>query len=786
MMSEKCVYSFEELDKGSLSIAGGKGANLAEMTRKGFPVPPGFCVSVQAYFEFLKTNNLSAEINNSLKTIMDYEDSESIENCSDQIKKLIMKTPMKKSIETEILSNYENICTTEKEKGLLVAVRSSATAEDLPTASFAGQQATFLNITGGGNVVRAVKMCWASLFESRAIYYRKKNGFDDMKVGICAVVQSMIQSMVSGVMFTANPVTGRTDQIVIEAGYGLGEAIVSGSISPDMYILDHYEPNFVEKHISKQNFGIFKSLAGENEEIQIPEEKQDQQKLSDSKIIELACLGKRIQEAYDGEPQDIEWALDRKDRLFIVQTRAITTLKSADFLSEKEVKRSVESSSNLSAILKGLPASPGAAIGTVRIVNDRKELHNVKPGDILVSKMTSPDYVPVMKKTAGIITDAGGMTCHAAIIARELGIPCIVGTIEATKILKSGMLVRIDATNGFVYPGDSGDFSTRKENFISSEPKEQQNTAVFHPITATKLLVNIADPDVAERIGRDPYLCDGVGLIRAEFIISQLGTHPGLLASTGRSSVFIDGLAENLRRIASAFSPRQVTYRANDFKSNEYRGLPGGEDFEPTSEANPMIGWRGALRYITDPTIFIMELKALKKLKEEHGLTNIQLMIPFVRTVKEFTNIIELVKSEGLNPNEVNGIKVGMMCEVPSNVFLVDEFCKAGAAFMSIGSNDLAQLILGADRDSSLVAGDFDERDPAVLKAIGIVIERCHHYQVPVSICGQMPSVYPETLEFLVGSGIDTISVNPDVLAFTRRQLATVEQRIMLRKIRLL
>lgn len=768
----KYIWWFNELDKDSLQVAGGKGANLGQMAHLGFPVPPGFAVSVSAYYSAIKSNGLEAKIKELLEDIKDdLEDSDKLDAASSAIKSLISQAPVPADISDQISRAYEELCNEADQSGVLVAIRSSATAEDLPSASFAGQQSTYLNIKGAQGVIEAVRDCWASLFESRAIYYRSKHDFDHMRVGLCAVVQQMIQSVSSGVMFTADPINGRLDRVVIEAGWGLGEAVVSGLISPDMYLLSKAaDPlKILNKTIAKQTVAIIRTDSGETLETLVPKDKQSVQKLDDQNIMELGSIGCAIEKAYGGQPQDIEWALDSHGKLFIVQTRNITTLNQAHDVKEDE-------EIGAAPILKGLPASPGIAHGHVRLIKDRRDLAKVQPGDIIVAHMTSPDYVPVMKRSGAIVTDAGGMTCHAAIVARELGIPCVVGTGSATDVLKPNTLITVDAHTGLVYAGKVS--LGRKEESggktVTGSSAEAVSSVQAAPITATKLLVNIADPDVAERVAKDPTLCDGVGLIRAEFMISALGTHPNQLAKEGHASLFIEALATSLARIAKAFSPRPVIYRANDFKSNEYRGLPGGDHFEPHEE-NPMIGYRGCLRYMTDPTVFEMELAAISKVNQDHGLSNIKLMIPFVRTVPEFKQVLAMCPAN---------LEVGMMCEVPSNVLLCGEFCRAGAKFMSIGSNDLAQLILGADRDSALLSRDFDERDPAVLKAIRKVIKTCHKHGVGVSICGQMPSVYPETIQILVDAGIDGISVNPDVLEGTRRLVASAEQKFIINHIR--
>lgn len=765
--SEKYVYWFDEIGKESLPIAGGKGANLGEMAKAGFPVPPGFCVGVNAYFKAIE--GFEDFIQETVDGITDMEDSQALDAASEAIKKRILEGWVPGKVEKQIEEAYERLC--EGQTSDLVAIRSSATAEDLPEASFAGQQSTFLNIRGAEAVVQAVKECWASLFEPRAIYYRAKNDFGDTRVGLCAVVQLMVQSAVSGVMFTADPVSGRRDRVVIEAGWGLGEAIVSGLISPDMYVVDKAKGALIDKTVTEQQIAIQREASGETSQVLVPKDRQKAQKLDDEHIVRLAEIGKAIERRYGGAPQDIEWAVDAHGATFIVQTRAITTLDKGGEASTGE--QTAESGTTV-VLVKGLPASPGFVSGPARIIKERRDLSKVQPGDILVAPMTSPDYVPVMKRAGGIVTDAGGMTCHAAIVARELGIPCIVGTREATGTLANGQPVTIDARHGLVYEG----VIAPQKTAAPSGAAPAMSSGGDDIVTGTKVYINIADADVAERMARQT-AADGIGLVRAEFMISALGTHPNLLAKQGNAALFVESLASNLRRIAGAFHPRPVIYRANDFKSNEYRGLPGGAEFEPAEE-NPMIGFRGCLRYVKDPTVFQMELEALKLVRGTYQLQNIHLMIPFVRTVAEWQACLALCSAAGLDP----ALQIGMMCEVPSNVILAEEFCRAGARFMSIGSNDLAQLTLGADRDSALVACDFDERDPAVMASIRKVIRKCHRHGVRVSICGQLPSTHPDSVETLVEAGIDGISVNPDALLATKRLVASAEQRILLRKLR--
>ncbi len=802
MASEmKNIYWFEELGKENLLQAGGKGANLGEMTRAGLPIPPGFIVSVGAYYRAIRENNLAGFIEGKLRNL-DVQNAEALQRASDEIKAAIERAPVPADIRTDIVRAYNRMCGVSgipsANQEILVAVRSSATAEDLPTASFAGQQATFLNMKGAEQVVDAVRRCWASLFEARAIYYRNENGFEHMRVGLSAVIQKMIQSESSGVMFTADPVSGDRSKIIIEAGFGLGEAVVSGQITPDNYVVDKETLKILDKFISQQEMMIIRLPNGKTDHADVPEEIQEKQKTNDDFIVQIAKFGRNIEKHY-GYPQDIEWAVER-GRVYITQSRAITTIKGKGEESAKseaaqtkqseakpsEAKPQSAAASETKAgdakdakvILKGLGASPGIASGVVRLVTDKNQLGKIGKGDVLVTEMTSPDYVPAMKRASAIVTDAGGMTCHAAIVSRELGIPCIVGSKTATRVLKDGQTVTVDSKRGVVYDGK---IALEAETAAASAGGAQSQATTIAAggaySTATKIYVNIADATVAEKVaGRD---VDGIGLLRAEFMIAGLGVHPNKLAKDGRANEFVDMLAENLRRSCTAFDPRPVIYRANDFKTNEYRGLPGGEEFEPKEE-NPMIGYRGCARYVRDPTVFKMEIEAIKKVRNEYGLKNLWLMIPFVRTVEELRECKRICEENGLKRSR--DFKFGIMAEVPSVSIVPEEFCKVGIDFMSIGSNDLCQLVLGLDRDNQTIADSFDERDPAVVTAMKNIIETCHKYGTKASICGQSPSTYPEIAEALVRFGIDSMSVNVDVIERTRKSVASVEKKILLER----
>jgi len=690
------IKFFEELSKEDVAIAGGKGANLGEMTKAGFPVPEGFVVTSKAYFKHLEENGLKDLIKDIL-SVLDVNDTEMLNKASQRIKELILSAEMPKDVEKEIREAYRKLAEKVGEKEPLVAVRSSATAEDLPEASFAGQQKTFLNVKGEEALLQAVKADWASLFEPRAIFYREEKGFGHLKVGLAAVVQKMVQSEVAGVAFTVDPITNDRNIITIEAAYGLGEAVVSGQVTPDTYKVRKDTFEIISKEIHRQEFKIV--LAGEEgtKKVPVPEEEKEKQKLSDEKIVELAKLCKAIEDHYQF-PQDIEWALE-KGKLYIVQSRPITTLKES---GEEAVIKPVEpveepAPENVEkgevevkgekvekkVLLRGLPASPGVAVGRVKVILNLDELSKVKEGDVLVAKMTTPDFVPAMKRAVAIVTDEGGMTSHAAIVSRELGIPAVVGTGKATEVLKDGMLVTVDGTHGVVYEG----------NVVEAKKSQREEGKALLmkesvPVTATKIYVNLAQPEMAEKVAKLPV--DGVGLLRAEFMIASLGRHPKAFVEEGREEEFINALADNIAKIASAFYPRPVVYRATDFKSNEYRNLKGGEKYEPEEE-NPMLGFRGASRYIKEPEVFKMELRAIKKVRDEMGLKNVWLMIPFVRRVGELKAVKDLMHEVGLY--RTKDFKLWIMVEVPSTVLLLDKFIDVGIDGVSIGSNDLTQLI---------------------------------------------------------------------------------------------
>ncbi len=775
----KYIAWFKELSKDDVAVAGGKGANLGEMYNAGFPIPPGFVVTAQAYRDFIEKTGIKEEIKEILSNL-DVDDVKSLQKAARDIQAIITAEEMPEEIKREIIAAYKSLYLPTYDLGEhnylisamreepFVAVRSSATAEDLPQASFAGQQATFLNVKGANNVVEAVKKCWASLFTARAIFYREKNNFDHFKVLIAVIVQKMVNADKSGVAFSVDPITEDPNLIVIEAGFGLGEAIVSGQVTPDHYVVDKRDWSIKEKKVEYKKLMIVRDpITGKNKKVMLDESKAKEQVLTDEEIVELAKMVKKIEDHY-AYPQDIEWAIEG-NKLYIVQSRPITTLG--------KKKEPIKEAPGLHPLLKGLPASRGIVAGKVKIVLSPEELDKVEFGDILVTTMTNPDFVPAMRKAAAIVTDEGGMTSHAAIVSREMGIPCIVGTGEATKVLKDGMLVTVDAVKGVVYEGNVlAEIGEEEERKI----EEKKIEVPEHFVTKTKVYMNLGIPKKIRDYAKLPV--DGIGLMRVEFIIaSVIGEHPNKMIAEGRGEEYVNALADGIEKVAATVYPKPVVVRFSDFKSNEYRDLEGGEEYEP-SEANPMIGWRGASRYVSGKfeKAFRLECRAIRKVREKYD--NVWVMIPFVRTQEEVIEILRIMEDEGLRRSST--FKVWIMAEVPSVVLLADEFAKLDIDGISIGSNDLTQLILGVDRDSEELAalGYFDERNEAVLRAIKHLIDVFHEHGKTVSICGQAPSVYDEFLEFLVAAGIDSISFNPDAVVEGRKKIWIAEQKLRFKK----
>lgn len=759
MSAPKYVLWFHEIDKGDVAVVGGKGANLGEMTKAGFPVPGGFVVTSAAYKHMIEVNNLEGKIKAVLKGL-NVEDADALNRASKAVQKLIEQSPFPKEIEEPVFKAYDKLGGNP-----WVAVRSSATAEDLPEASFAGQQETYLNVRGDASVIVHIRKAWASLFEPRAIYYRVQQGFDHFKVALAVPVQRMVQSDVSGIMFSINPVTNDKTRIVIEAVWGLGENIVQGAVTPDHYEVDKTELKLLEYKVVHQDIEMVRSGEG-NIQRKVPKSRQDRRKLTDKQAEEVGKLGKKLQQHYFF-PQDSEWAIEN-GKLFVVQTRPITTVNVTNAKNEATKVEAKAITGKL--ILQGQPASPGVVTGIVNILKSAKEINKVKRGDILVTDMTTPDFVPAMKRAVAIVTNKGGQTSHAAIVSRELGVPCVVGTKTATTTLKQGRVITVDGAAGLVYE------SNLKASSVNFAPTEAAHYTPQGPIlkTATKVYVNLGEPDLAEEIAKRNV--DGVGLLRAEFMIANIGIHPKKLIHEKKSKVFVDSLADGIGKICKAFGDRPVVYRATDFKTNEYSHLKGGKEYEP-EEPNPMLGYRGAYRYIHDADVFDLELEAIKKVRNKMGFKNLWLMIPFVRNVKELQEVKKIVIASGLSRTAT--FKLWMMVEIPVNVILLDQFIDVGIDGISVGTNDLTMLMLGTDRDNETVASDYDERNPAVLWALQHIIRTAHKRDITVSVCGQAPSSHPDVAEFLCKEGVTSVSVTPDVIEKTRQVFYDTELKLI-------
>jgi pyruvate,water dikinase len=791
-MKQDLVLWFEKLRKTDIPSVGGKNANLGEMTSAGVPVPPGFAITAYAYKKFIEETNIAAKIYEIIdETVTDKNDPAQYEVASKKIRELIESTPMPKEIETAVKNAYEEMNRKLDIKETFVAVRSSATAEDLADASFAGQQETFLNIRGVKGVLQNTVKCWSSLFTPRAIFYRNEKGFAHEKVFISVGVQKMVNSRAAGVIFTLNPVTGDTSQIVIEGNYGLGEAVVSGSVTPDDFVVDKASMKITERRLAKKTVQYIRDLkTGHTVHEEVPEEKQQLPCVTDEEVIRLAELAKRIEKHY-GKPQDIEWAIDRDiasapQNTFIVQSRPETvwSMKPAEAPAKGEAEAKAP---ELKVVIKGIAAGKrGFGIGIAKVVSNPQEAAKVmQKGNILVTDMTNPDYVPFMKLAGAIVTDKGGVTCHAAIVSRELGIPCVVGTEKATQVMLTGKEYTVDSKSGVVYEGAIATLTaqlTSAAGATTSQAAFAGGTFQAVPSTATKIYMNLGVPEKIEDYKDLPF--EGIGLMRTEFILaSYIGTHPLEYIEKGKSQEFVDKLADGISTVARAIQPRPVVVRFSDFKTNEYRELKGGEKYEIV-EANPMLGWRGCSRYISQwyEKAFRLECQAIVKCRKEWGLKNVWVMLPVVRTLWEAKAVLEIMRQEGLERSK--DFKVWFMAETPSIAILADEFSKLVDGF-SIGSNDMTQGILMIDRDSERLGqmGYFDERDPAVTRIIAHLIRVAHENGATVSICGEGPSNLPDFAEFLVRVGIDSISVNNDAVIATKKLVASIEQKIILERL---
>ena len=760
------VRPFARLGRDDVAYAGGKGANLGELTSAGLPVPAGFVVGAPTYAAFCAQTGLRERLAELLDGV-DVEDIAALGAASTAARELFDATPIPEPFRGEIRSAYEQLVGKDPEAP--VAVRSSATAEDTATTSFAGMNETFLNIRGEDAVIDAVRRCWRSLFGARTIYYRGMNSFGQADMDIAVVVQNQVESTRAGVMFTVNPATGEHNELVIEGSFGLGEAVVSGSVSPDRYVVDKATLAIRRREVHHKDLIIEYAPDGGTRQRTLSEEEALQPVLTDDEVVAVADLGRRIEQHY-GSPQDTEWAFDPDGALWMLQSRPITTLHE----DAPTTATASEPSEPQAVLLRGLGGAPGSASGAARILTSLADAASLKEGDVLVTHMTAPDWLPVLRRAVAVVTDSGGMTCHSAIVSRELGIPCVVGTGEATRKLRDGEIVTVDATRGVVLEGARP--PARASEPTPARPVNGSAFAAAGPVTATQILVNLSEPSQVQRV--KGLFVDGVGLLRAEMMVLEAlaGDHPRTLLEEGHGEEFVARMAEGLSTFAAGFAPRPVTYRTIDFRTNEFSGLRGGERFEP-HEANPMIGYRGALRYTREPDIFGLELDAVRKVWDA-GQRNLHVMLPFVRSTGELCRCRELIAESGLLDRP--GFQLWVMAEVPSVLFNLKEYAALGVSGISIGSNDLTQLLLGADRDNEVLAETFDERDPAVTAYLRELIPRARELGLRTSICGQAPSVHPEYAELLVRAGIDAISVSVDVIDRTRALVAAAEQRVLL------
>jgi len=783
----KYIKFFNELSLGDIAQVGGKNASLGEMwthlAPKGVNLPNGVATTASSYFYFLKQTGLDKKIINVLNGL-DVNNVKQLAICGAKIRSLIVGTKLPKDFEDEIRQGYRELSQKCGRKNLVVAIRSSATAEDLPNASFAGQQATFLNIKGERNVLKATKQCIASLFTDRAIFYRVENKFAHMKVALSVGIQQMVavRSKAAGVMFTIDTESGFANAVVVSSIYGLGENIVQGHVSPDEFIVFKPTGAIIKRKIGTKKLKMIPAFGSKTKNISVSPKDQERYSITDEQVKILAKWGMLIEEHY-GKPMDIEWALDEGDnKLYIVQARSETVQSRKDTNVIEEYKLAEDGK----LITKGTSVGDKIGAGKASKIMNVKDISNFKQGDVLVTEMTDPDWVPIMKIASAIVTDKGGRTCHAAIVSRELGIPCVVGTGNATQKIADKSPITVSC--------EQGDEGSVYEGILKFKVDKTNVKDLKRP--KTKIMMNIGSPDHALAYSMIPN--DGVGLAREEFIIdSHIKIHPLALLHldvikdkktrqtienltrgyANKADYFIDKLAEGVGILGAAFYPNDVIIRFSDFKTNEYANLIGGKQFEP-QENNPMIGWRGASRYYSEGyrEAFVLECQALKKVRDELGITNIKAMIPFCRDLTEARKVIDIMKQAGLKQGE-NGFEVYMMVEIPSNVILAEQFAELFDGF-SIGSNDLTQLTLGVDRDNHTVAHVYDENNEAVKQLIRQVIKVAKRTHTKIGLCGQAPSDYPEFARFLVEAGIDSISLSPDTIVKTTIDIAKTEEKL--------
>ncbi|PLK22023.1 phosphoenolpyruvate synthase [Natronobacterium gregoryi] len=778
------VLWLDEISADDLEQVGGKGASLGELTGAGLPVPPGFVVTAGTYRSFIEEAGIDEELFEAVD--VDVEDSNALADAADRAQELITETPFPDDLREEVLEAYREV----GDGDAFVAVRSSATAEDLPDASFAGQQETFLNVTEG-RLLERVRECWASLFTQRAIYYRQEQGFDHSAVNIAVVVQQMVDADKSGVMFTSHPSTGEPTMIV-EAAWGLGEAVVSGAVSPDNYVIPRESDDEVDVTVAEKKVMHVKDEAtGETVEREVPEEKRDRRVLEDEEIEALVDLGERVEDHYD-QPQDVEWAIVDGD-VYMLQSRPITTIDEDASASAKadltegladptkgvtdgsgtattSSTESADTTASDEVIVDGLGSSPGTASGAAKIVSKLDDLAKVGEGDVIVTEMTMPDMVPAMKRASGIVTDEGGMTSHAAIVSRELGVPAVVGTTNATSVLEDGQVITLDGEKGHVIEGKT------LEPEEETEPVEEvRPQSPVKPMTATEVKVNVSIPEAAERAAATG--ADGVGLLRTEHMILSLNQTPEKFIRENGEDEYVTQLVDGIRGVADEFYPRPVRVRTLDAPTDEFRQLEGGED-EP-DEHNPMLGYRGIRRSLDRPDVFAHELEAFRRLYEM-GYDNVEIMLPLVNDAEDVYAAKSLMRDAGIDPDKR---KWGVMIETPASALAVEEMAAAGIDFASFGTNDLTQYTLAVDRNNEHVADRFDELHPAVLRLIGDVIETCREHDVDTSICGQAGSK-PDMVRFLVNEGISSISANIDAVRDVQHEVKRVEQKLLLDSVR--